>query len=105
MSDGSDIRLQLNEIRALEDKYGFIPFRMGLTHLVDVGINNLTDEAVEKGIEQIMAQGEADKANGKRFMMTPNCQCVILRCSAELAKYSPWTLFRYIKENISIDGY
>ena len=104
MSDESNIRLKLKEIRALEDKYGFIPFRMGLTHLVDVGINSLTDEAVEKGIEQIIAQGKADEANGKRSMITPACQCVILRCSAELAKYSPWTLFRYIKESISIDG-
>jgi len=29
------------EIRAIENKYGLALFRMGLTHLVDVGIRHL----------------------------------------------------------------
>ena len=49
-----------------------------------------------------MAQGEADKENGKVSIMTPEFQCNILRCAAELGKYSPWTLFAYIKEHVVV---
>lgn len=73
-------------------------FGMGLTHLVDVGHQNLTEENVKEGLRQIMAQGETNKANGKIPIMTPEFQCEILRCAAELAKFSPWTLFAYIKK-------
>jgi hypothetical protein len=75
---------------------------MGLTHLVDVGHSNLGDEAVEDCINEIMAQGEADKVSGKISVMTPEFQCALLRCAAELAKFSPWTLFAYIKKHMAI---
>jgi len=76
---------------------------MGLTHLVDVGHQNLTKENVEEGIKQILVQGEEDKANSKRSFMTPEFQCEILRCAAELAKFSPWTLFGYIKKYVVVE--
>jgi len=28
---------QMKDIQNIENKYGLVPFRMGLTHLVDVG--------------------------------------------------------------------
>ena len=93
----------LNDIRNIENRYGLIPFRMSLIHLMDVGINNMGDAAVEAGIKQIMAKGEADKTNDVHSFLTPEFQCEILRCSAELAKYTPWTLFVYIKKYVHID--
>ena len=90
------------EINAIESKYGIALFRMGLTHLVDVGIRHLTDENVEENIKQIMANGEADKANGVVNVMTAEFQCAILRCAAELAKFSVWELFDYIKKHVAI---
>ncbi len=77
-------------------------FRMGLTHLVDVGVRHLTDETVAETIAQITAKGEADKADGTYTIMTPEFQCHIVRCSAELARFSPWELFRYIKQNVHL---
>ena len=91
-------------IKNIEDKYGLIRFRMGLTHLVDIGICHLDDDAVEEGIKQIMAKGEEDEANGIVSVMTPEFKCEILRCAAELANFSPWTLFAYIKKHVEIGG-
>jgi len=93
-----DIRSIMN----IENKYGLILFRMGLSHLVDVGHRNLGDEEIEEGVRQIMAQGEKEKAGGKISVMTPEFRCEILRCSAEIAKFSIWTLFAYIKEHIVV---
>jgi hypothetical protein len=93
----------MKEIQALENKYGLIVFRAGLTHLVDTGHSNFDDESVNDAIKQVMEKGEADKANGVRSIITPEFQCEILRCSAELAKISVWTLFAYIKKYVDVE--
>lgn len=93
---------EMKEIRNIENKYGLVLFRMGLSHLVDVGHRNLTDENVRESVEQIMAQVEEDAANGKLSVMTPEFQCEIIRCAAELARFSIWTLFAYIKKYVEV---
>lgn len=93
---------EMKEIRNIENKYGLVLFRMGLSHLVDVGHRNLTDENVRESVEQIMAQGEEYAANGKIPVMTPEFQCEIVRCAAELARFSIWTLFAYIKKYVEV---
>lgn len=95
---------EMKEIRNIENKYGLVLFRMGLSHLVDVGHRNLTDENVRESVEQIMAQGEEDKANGKISVMTPEFQCEIVRCAAELARFSIWTLLAYIKKYVNVSN-
>lgn len=102
MEGVDEMKEDLKEIRNIENKYGLVLFRMGLSHLVDVGHRNLTDENVEESVQQIMAQGEEDKANGKIPVMTPEFQCEILRCAAELAQFSIWTLFAYIKKHVEV---
>lgn len=94
---------KMKEIRALEDKYGLMIFRAALTHLVDVGHRNLDDASVEEGIVQIITQGELDKADGVRPIITPEFKCEILRCATDLAKFTPWTLFAYIKKHVVVD--
>ena len=96
------IKDSIKEIEALENKYGTMLFRMALTHLVDVGIRNLTEENIEESFKQIMADEESNKANGVVGAMTPEFQYEILRCAAELAKFSIWDLFRYIKKYVHI---
>ena len=90
------------EIRAIENKYGLALFRMGLTHLADVGIRHLDDENVNEAIEQITANEKADKVNGVVSIMTPEFQCEIVRCAASLAKFDIWELFAYIKDHVAI---
>ena len=95
---------KMKEIQAIENKYGLMLFRMGLTHLVDAGVSSFDDNSVEEGIKQIVAQGEADEANGVKPIMTAEFKCEIMRCSAELSYFSIWTLFRYIKEYVVVDN-
>ena len=93
----------MEAIRAIEDKYGLMPFRMGLANLIDMGISNLDKDSVDELLKEILAQGELDKANGKITIMTPELKCEILRCSAELAMFSIFTLFAYIKQYVYIE--
>ena len=94
---------KIKEIQALENKYGYIIFRMGFSHLMDAGHSNFDDASVEKGFELILAEEEAEKASGKRSFVTAECKRKILSCSAELAGFSILTLFAYIKEHFIID--
>ena len=92
----------VKEIENLENKYGLVLFRMALTHLVDVGVRHLTDENVEESIKQITAKDEVDKAKGVIPIMTAAFQIEIVRCATELAKFSIWDLFYYIKNHVHI---
>ena len=95
---------ELNEIRQLENKYGLVLFRMGLTHLIEVGVRNLTAEDVAECFKQIEAESLRDKNENVIPIMTPEFKCEIVRCSAELAKFSIWTVIAYIKKYVTVDG-
>lgn len=97
-----NLKENLKKVRNIENKYGIVMFRMGLSHLVDVGHRHLDDTLVEENIQQIVAQGEEDEANGVHPIMTPEYKCEIIRCAAELAKFSIWTLFAYIKKYVEV---
>ena len=87
----------MKDIRKIEDRYGIMLFGMGLIQLMDVGHNNVTDDYVNESIAQITA-------SGKTSIMTPEFQCNIIHCAAELARFSPMTLFAYIKKHMHIGG-
>ena len=93
----------MRNIQNIENRYGLIPFRMGLIHLMEIGSENMNDAAVEDCIKQIIAQGERDRANRVHSIMSPDFQCHIVRCAAELSQFSPWTLFTYVKKHVYID--
>jgi hypothetical protein len=93
---------RMNEIRNIEDKYGLVLFRAGLFHLVDVGHRRLSEIDIEESVKQIM--GEKDAADGTTSIMTPEFQCEILRCAAELSNFSILTLFAYIKKYVEVSG-
>ena len=62
-----------------------------------IGHSNITDDYANESIAQITA-------SGKTSIMTPEFQCNIIRCAAELARFSPMTLFAYIKKYMHIGG-
>lgn len=94
----------IGKIKNIENEYGLVLFRMGLSHLFDAGHRHFNDGDVEVDIAQIMAEGEIEKANGVRSMITPEFKCEIVRCSDELAPFSIWTLFTYIKKNVDVSN-
>jgi len=93
----------IRKIRNIEDKYGLPLFRMGLSHLADVGHSRFDDDAVEEWIRNILAQGEKDRVSGATKIMSPEFKCEIVRCAAELAKFNIWTLFAYIKKHVVVE--
>ena len=92
----------IRAIKAIEDAYGLVVFRMGLTHLVDVGVRNLDDESVTECFKQIDAEDEAEKAQGFVPVMTPEFKRGIVKCASELARVSIWDLFYYIQKYVII---
>ena len=94
----------LNAIKNLENKYGLALFRMALTYMVDVGVRHLTDEDVEESIKQTKAEYEKVKATGGQPIMSLEFQIGIITCAAELAKFSVWDLFLYIKKYVHISS-
>lgn len=104
MERADEMNENIKDIRNIENKYGLVLFRMGLSHLIDVGHRNLTEENVEECVQQIMAQGEEYRVNGKIPIMTAEFQCEVVRCAAELAQFSIWTLFAYIKKHVEVSN-
>lgn len=90
------------KIKAIENEYGLVLFRMGLTHLFDVGVRHMTDETVTETIKHIKAKEDKDKEDGVTQVMTPEFQCEIVQCAAALSKFSIWDLFLYIKKYVTI---
>ena len=103
MRMSKETQAKMKEIQDIEDKYGLTIFRMGLTHMVDIGFRNMDENSVEEGIKTILAQREADKATGGTPFMSPEFQCDILRCAFDLTKFSIWQLFAYIKKHVVVD--
>ena len=91
------IDTDMKGIQKLEDKYGLVLFRMALSHMVDVGHRTLDVPYVEESIKQIMSEGRDEDS-----FMSPEFQCEIIRCAAELTKFSIWTLFAYIKKHVVV---
>ncbi len=90
------------KIKEVEDKYGLLLFRMGLTHLMDVGIRHLTKEIIISCYEQINKEEEELIANGKHPIMTAEFQIQIIDCAYDLAQFSPWDLLFYVKKDVEI---
>lgn len=79
-------------------KYGEHIFRMAITHLMQIGVDNLKDADVEAVCQKMM------KETPENYIMTPEFRCNILKCSVELAQIPVWDILKYIQTDIGIDG-
>lgn len=87
-------------IRTIEDKYGLVVFRCGLSHLISCGAQALSDT---EEIEQAKFRIQEDTP--KNSIMTADFQCGIIDCAVELAGVETWDLFRYIQTDVAVDGW
>lgn len=88
------IERNINNIRR---DYGEMIFRMAISHLMDVGMRNLTPELVEEAKDEIMKQD-----NSKMFV-TNEALCDVVECAGELAKINAIDLLVYIGRNVEYD--
>jgi len=94
--------MENSKFRKIEDRYGSFTFRMSITHLINAGKSNFTDENIIKWLEKIQEQGRTDKENGVFRLMTADYECEIVRCAAELSKLGIWDLLRYIVKHVDV---
>ena len=88
-------------INSIRRNYGEIIFRMAISHLMDVGMKNLTPELVNEATDEIM------KKDDSRMLVTNELLCDVVECAGELAKIDATYLLVYIGRNVEydVDGY
>lgn len=69
-------------------------FRMAVSHLMDVGIRHLTEEAVRETCAGIMKQDDTSNIMSNEYL------CRIVRTAAELAEIDPVHLLHYISMEV-----
>ena len=96
MSDSDDFRMLDSLMR--EDE---LLFRLGLTHLFSVGYENLTEEAVQRTIEEIEKEA-LEEDEDSIPVITPEYQVAILKMAAKIREVPVWTLLKYISKKVKI---
>lgn len=88
-------------INSIRRNYGEIIFRMAISHLMDVGMKNLTPELVNEAKDEIMKQDD------RKMFVTNDLLCDVVECAGELAKIDATYLLVYIGRNVEydVDGY
>ena len=81
------------QLNTLRDEYGEPVFRMGLTHLLDVGSQYFTEKNVEKTCKKIMTEEE----NG---LMTKEFQCAIVKMACEISKINATDILAFVSKEM-----
>ena len=98
MTDAEHFRV-LDTLRQ-EDEY---LFRFGITHLLSVGYENLTEEAVQRTIAFLEAEAAAEKEDTDSIpVITPKYQIAILKTAAQIREVPIWVLLKYISRKVKI---
>ena len=78
-----------------------ILFRVGIGHLLSVGYENLTEEAVMRTIRVI--ENEASEMDEEAIpVITPEYQIAILWMASRIREVPLWTLLKYISRKVKI---
>ena len=78
-----------------------ILFRVGIGHLLSVGYENLTEEAVERTI-RVIEQEALEEDEDSIPVITPEYQIAILRMASRIREVPLWTLLKYISRKVKI---
>ena len=84
-------------INNLRREYGEMIFRMAISHLMDIGMRNLTPELVNEAKDEIMKQDDS------KMFVTNEALCDVVECAGELAKINTTYLLVYIGRNVEYD--
>ena len=76
-------------------------FRLGVTHLISVGYENLTEEAVERTILVIEKEALEDDED---FIpvITPEYRIAILKMAAKIREVPIWTILKYVSKKVKM---
>ena len=96
MSDSDDFRMLDSLMR--EDE---LLFRLGVTHLISVGYENLTEEAVERTI-LLMEKEALEEDEDFIPVITPEFRIAILKMAAKIREVPVWELLKFISRKVKI---
>ena len=96
MSDSDDFRMLDSLMR--EDE---LLFRFGITHLLTVGYENLTEEAVERTI-RVIEKEALEEDEDSIPVITPEYQIAILKMAAKIREVPLWELLKFISRKVKI---
>lgn len=96
MSDSDDFRMLDSLMR--EDE---LLFRLGVTHLISVGYENLTEEAVERTI-RVIEKEALEEDEDSIPVITPEYQIAILKMAAKIREVPVWELLKFISRKVKI---
>ena len=96
MSDSDDFRMLDSLMR--EDE---LLFRFGITHLLTVGYENLTEEAVQRTIE-VIEKDALEEDEDSIPVITPEYQIAILKMAAKIREVPVWELLKFISRKVKI---
>ena len=96
MSDSDDFRMLDSLMR--EDE---LLFRLGVTHLISVGYENLTEEAVERTI-RVIEKEALEEDEDSIPVISPAYQVAILRMAAKIREVPVWELLKFVSRKVKI---
>ena len=76
-------------------------FRLGITHLMSVGYENMTEEAVERTIKAIEKEA-LEEDEDFIPVMTHEFRIAILKMAAKIREVPVWTLLKYVSKKVKI---
>lgn len=76
-------------------------FRLGVTHLISVGYENLTEEAVERTI-RVIEKDALEEDEDSIPVITPEYQIAILKMAAKIREVPVWELLKFISRKVKI---
>lgn len=83
-----------NTVKEIHEKYGDIPFLLGLINMMCVGSDNYTKKRFRKELIRIRELYESDFVDN---------QNKIIKCAYELSKTNALNVLNYIQENVQIE--
>ncbi len=86
------------ELKIIQEKYGEDIFRLAITHLIHVGIEQFSKEDIDELCERALRESP-DNA-----IMTGEYQVNILRCAHEICRFSVDDLLKFVKTDVSMAG-
>ena len=76
-------------------------FRLGVTHLISVGYENLTEEAVQRTIEEIEKEA-LEEDEDSIPVISPAYQVAILKMAAKIREVPIWTILKYVSKKVKM---
>lgn len=88
----------MEKIREIWKKYNDYVFRLAVTHLFSVGVENL------KGIDIDAVVKECMENTPENYPMTGEFRAQLMRCAYELAQIPMWDILKFVQTEIKIDN-